>query len=90
MKYGVPRHTKDLDVWVHNSPQDSLRVVGSLKKFVAALEHDGITAESFAEKRGCGIACPGAAPAGRIDVLKRRQLMIPDVRFLKRYAEGSQ
>jgi hypothetical protein len=23
MKYGEPRYTKDLDVWVHNSPQNS-------------------------------------------------------------------
>ena len=51
MKYGEPRYTKDLDVWVHNSPQNSLRVVGALKKFGAPLEHDGITAETFAEKR---------------------------------------
>jgi len=28
MKYGEPRYTKDLDVWVYNSPQNSLRVVG--------------------------------------------------------------
>jgi len=35
MKYGEPRYTKDLDVWVHNSPQNSLRVVGALKKFGA-------------------------------------------------------
>jgi hypothetical protein len=34
MKYGEPRYTKDLDVWVHNSPQNSIRVVGALKKFV--------------------------------------------------------
>jgi hypothetical protein len=32
MKYGEPRYTKDLDVWVHNSPQNSLRVVGALTK----------------------------------------------------------
>src|SRR5260370_24760296 len=50
MKYGEPRYTKDLDVWVHNSPQNSLRVVGALEKFGAPLEHDGITAETFADK----------------------------------------
>jgi hypothetical protein len=44
-------YTKDLDVWVHNSPQNSVRVVGALKKFGAPLEHDGITAETFTEKR---------------------------------------
>ena len=25
MKYGEPRYTKDIDVWVHNSPQNSTR-----------------------------------------------------------------
>jgi len=33
MKYGEPRYTKDLDVWVHNSAQNSLRVVRALTKF---------------------------------------------------------
>ena len=32
MKYGEPRYTKDLDVWVHNSRQNSLRVVEALKE----------------------------------------------------------
>ncbi len=35
MKYGEPRYTKDLDVWVHNSAQNSRRVVDALKKFSA-------------------------------------------------------
>jgi hypothetical protein len=39
MKYGEPRYTKDLDVWVHNSPQNSARVVGALRKFGAPLEN---------------------------------------------------
>jgi len=47
MKYGEPRYTKDLDVWVHNSQQNSVRVVGALQKFGAPLEHDGITAQTF-------------------------------------------
>ncbi len=40
MKYGEPRYTKDLDVWVHNSPHNSAWLVGALKKFGAPLEHD--------------------------------------------------
>ena|SRR5271165_3051944 len=40
---------KDLDVWVHNSRQNSARVVEALKKFGAPLEHDGITAQTFTE-----------------------------------------
>ena len=66
MKYGEPRYTKDLDVWVHNSPQNSSRVVGALKKFGAPLEHDGITAETFTEKQV--VYQIGIAPL-RIDIL---------------------
>jgi len=66
MKYGEPRYTKDLDVWVHNSPQNSLRVVRALKKFGAPLEHDAITAETFAEKQV--VYQIGIAPV-RIDIL---------------------
>ena len=51
MKYGEPRYTKDLDVWVHNSPENSIRVIEALKKFGAPLDHDGVTSETFAEKR---------------------------------------
>ncbi|HLW53474.1 MAG TPA: nucleotidyltransferase [Candidatus Angelobacter sp.] len=66
MKYGEPRYTKDLDVWVHNSPQNSIRVVEALKKFGAPLQHDGITAETFAEKQV--VYQIGVAPV-RIDIL---------------------
>jgi hypothetical protein len=38
MKYGEPRYTKDLNLWVRNSAQNSLRVVEALKKFGAPLE----------------------------------------------------
>ena len=66
MKYGEPRYTKDLDVWVHNSARNSLRLVGALNKFGAPLEHDGITAETFAEKQV--VYQIGLAPV-RIDIL---------------------
>jgi predicted nucleotidyltransferase len=65
MKYGEPRYTKDLDVWVHNSPQNSLRVIAALKKFGAPLDHDGITAKTFTEQVVYQI---GIAPV-RIDIL---------------------
>ena len=52
MKYSEPRYTKDLDVWVHNSRQNSLRVVEALKKFGAPLDHDKVTAETFTDKQG--------------------------------------
>jgi predicted nucleotidyltransferase len=66
MKYGEPRYTKDLDVWVNNSRQNSGRVVAALKKFGAPLEHDGITAETFTEKQV--VYQIGIAPV-RIDFL---------------------
>jgi hypothetical protein len=66
MKYGEPRYTKDLDVWVHNSRQNSLRVIEALKKFGAPIEHDGIRAETFAEKQV--VYQIGVAPV-RIDIL---------------------
>jgi hypothetical protein len=66
MKYGEPRYTKDLDVWVHNSPQNSARVVGALRKFGAPLEHDEITPETFTGKQV--VYQIGIAPV-RIDIL---------------------
>ena len=66
MKYGEPRYTKDLDVWVHNSPENSVRVVAALTKFGAPLEHDGITAHTFTEAQV--VYQIGIAPV-RIDIL---------------------
>jgi hypothetical protein len=66
MKYGEPRYTKDLDVWVHDSGTNSLRVVQALQKFGAPLEHDQINAETFAGKQV--VYQIGVAPV-RIDIL---------------------
>ncbi len=66
MKYGEPRYTKDLDVWVHNSPQNALRVVAALKKFGAPLEHDGVSPDTFTGKQV--VYQIGIAPV-RIDIL---------------------
>jgi hypothetical protein len=66
MKYGEPRYTKDLDVWVHNSAPNSLRLVQALKKFGAPLEEDEITSETFTEKQI--VYQIGIAPV-RIDIL---------------------
>jgi len=66
MKYGEPRYTKDLDVWVHNSAENSGRVVEALKKFGAPIDHDGITQHTFAEKQV--VYQIGIAPV-RIDIL---------------------
>jgi hypothetical protein len=50
MKYGEPRYT-NLDVWVHNSERNSVRLVSALKKFGAPLDHDEISAKTFTEKQ---------------------------------------
>src|SRR6267143_791002 len=47
MKYTEPRYTKDLDVWVHNSPRNSAGLFRAPAKFGAPLAHDGITPETF-------------------------------------------
>ncbi len=80
MKYSEPRYTKDLDVWVHNSRQNSLRVVEALKRFGVPLDHDKVTAETFVEKQvvyQIGIA------SLRIDILTE----ITGVRFPDAWAK---
>jgi Aminoglycoside-2''-adenylyltransferase len=66
MKYGEPRYTKDLDVWVRNSAQNSVRLVEALKQFGVPLDHDGINAATFAGKQV--VYQIGVAPV-RIDIL---------------------
>jgi hypothetical protein len=66
MKYGEPRYTKGLDVWAHNSPENSARVVAALRKFGAPVERDHITAETFSNKQI--VYQIGVAPI-RIDIL---------------------
>jgi hypothetical protein len=51
MKYTEPRYTKDLDVWVHNSAQNSARLFQALAKFGAPLKPDGVTPETFKERK---------------------------------------
>lgn len=67
MKYGEPRYTKELDVWVHSSAANSMRLIEALKNFGAPLDHDGITADTFKEKQV--VYQIGIAPV-RIDILK--------------------
>jgi hypothetical protein len=47
MKYTEPRYTKDLEVWVENSAENSQRLFNALKKFGAPLESDHITPAAF-------------------------------------------
>jgi hypothetical protein len=66
MKYGEPRYTKDLDVWVRSSASNSLRLIEALKKFGAPLHNGGITGETFREKQV--VYQIGIAPV-RVDIL---------------------
>jgi hypothetical protein len=47
MKYTEPRYTKDLDVWVETSAENSSRVFKALKEFGAPVESDNITPDTF-------------------------------------------
>lgn len=47
MRYAEPRFTKDLDIWVGFSPDNSRRVFTALARFGAPLRQDGVTEETF-------------------------------------------
>jgi len=40
MKYSEPRYTKDLDIWIEASTENSARFFEALQKFGAPLESD--------------------------------------------------
>ena len=82
MKYGEPRYTKDLDVWVDNSAQNSQKVAEALKRFGAPLAQDGITPETFAGNQV--VYQIGIAPV-RIDILTE----ITGVRFAEAWGKRS-
>jgi|SRR5579863_2965914 len=47
MRYSEPRFTKDLDIWVGNSLDNSKRVFAALARFGAPLKHDGVAEDTF-------------------------------------------
>ena len=65
MKYTEPRYTKDLDLWVHNSPGNSARIYHALARFGAPLRHDGVSPETFTKDKI--VYQIGVAPV-RIDI----------------------
>lgn len=66
MKYTEPRFTKDLDVWIRNSPENAARVYEALAEFGAPLQKDGLVPKDFtSEDMTYQI---GVAPV-RIDIL---------------------
>src|SRR5689334_15430104 len=66
MKYTEPRYTKDLDIWVEPSPENSVRLFRALNEFGAPLDSDGIQEHSFSS--GSVVYQLGLAPV-RIDIL---------------------
>ncbi len=65
MKYTEPRYTKDLDLWVANSAENSARLYRALAEFGAPLSNDGITPETFIGRKI--VYQIGVAPV-RIDI----------------------
>jgi len=68
MKYTEPRYTKDLDLWVENSAENSQRLFQALQKFGAPLDSDHITPATFTQ--GDLVYQIGVAPV-RVDILTR-------------------
>jgi len=50
MKYTEPRFTKDLDVWIRNSPENAAKVYRALTQFGAPLQKDGLSPAEFANE----------------------------------------
>lgn len=68
MKYTEPRFTKDLDVWIRNSPENAAKVYEALAEFGAPLQKDGLAPEDFTSEDVTYQI--GVAPV-RIDILTR-------------------
>ena len=66
MKYGEPRYTKDLDVWVHNSPQIPCGWSGRLSSLVLPSSTTGLLRRRSPTSRWCMEF--GIAPV-KIDIL---------------------
>lgn len=69
MKYTEPRFTKDLSLWIRNSPENAAKTYQALAEFGAPLQKDGLLAKDFtSEDMTYQI---GVAPV-RIDILTHR------------------
>lgn len=69
MKYTEPRFTKDLDLWIRNSPENASKVYKALADFGAPLDGDGLAPRDFASENMTYQI--GVAPL-RIDILYAR------------------
>jgi hypothetical protein len=68
MKYTEPRYTKDLDIWIRNSPQNAGRVYAALAEFGAPLAADGLTVQDFASS---SMVYQIGRPPLRIDIITK-------------------
>lgn len=68
MKYSEPRFTKDLDIWIRNTPQNAARVYAALAEFGAPLTADGLTVQDFASE---DITYQIGRPPLRVDLMTR-------------------
>jgi len=66
MRYSEPRFTKDLDIWVGHSADNSVRVFQALARFGAPLRQDGVTQQTFSVEQT--IYQIGVQPI-RVDIL---------------------
>ena len=66
MRYAEPRFTKDLDIWVGHSPDNSRRVFTALAHFGAPLRHDGVAEETFSVEQ---TVYQIGVPPVRVDIL---------------------
>jgi hypothetical protein len=66
MRYAEPRFTKDLDIWVGHSTDNSRKVFAALACFGAPLRHDGVTEETFSVER---TVYQIGVPPVRVDIL---------------------
>jgi hypothetical protein len=66
MRYSEPRFTKDLDIWVGTSPDNSKRVFAALARFGAPLNHDGVAEDTFSVDQ---TVYQIGVPPVRVDVL---------------------
>ncbi|MBV9761668.1 MAG: nucleotidyltransferase [Acidobacteriaceae bacterium] len=66
MKYTEPRYTKDVDIWIGNSAENSRRVYAALAEFGAPLERDQIGPGTFTEAQ---LTYQIGVPPVRIDIM---------------------
>jgi hypothetical protein len=68
MKYTEPRYTKDMDIWIRNSPQNAARVYAALAEFGAPLAADGLTVQDFVSS---SMVYQIGRPPLRIDIITK-------------------